>query len=172
MLRETYDVVLPSTWTIIEGLIFVSPKGQRFHSMKKVAEYFGKETGPSFHVLFSVFYYEIKPAKVVGVGSLIKDYNDKWKKGDKEGGMAKMQRDATKKYSNSPQNIYRTVVAEMGGNNPTPTQVLNYSKSKAKRKQEELTRKRNDRKKRTKRTTIDGLRRSTRKNSKNVCIEG
>ena len=85
------------------------------------------ENGPTFYVLFTVYYHTLKPDKVGDVMSLIDHYQH-----SVEGGLDKMQEDMTAKYTKSPQNVYRNLAMKLmhlvgAPTKPTPTQVLRYA---------------------------------------------
>jgi uncharacterized membrane protein YgcG len=77
--------------------------------------------GPTFGVLFQVYYYNIKPEKVSDVPGLIDHYVE-----SVEGGLTRMQTDMTQKYKESPIDVYKKAAASCGAN-ATPVQVLNHA---------------------------------------------
>jgi hypothetical protein len=81
--------------------------------------------GPTFSILFKVYYYKISiPEKVLQVDQIIQNYLE-----NIEGGLDQMQKDMQIKYEYSPIETYNQVANNCNTSNPTPLQVLNYIKN-------------------------------------------
>ena len=91
------------------------------------------DNGPTFNILFSVYYHSIKPEKVTEVSDLIDQYLEYT-----YGGLTKMQTDMENKYKKNPIQLYKQTAMECGDSNrifsPTPWQVLAHAEHISKQK--------------------------------------
>ena len=91
------------------------------------------DNGPTFIILFSVYYHSIKPEKVTDVSNLIDHYQERI-----DGGLTRMQTDMENKYKKNPIQLYKQTAMECGDSNrifsPTPWQVLAHAEHISKQK--------------------------------------